>query len=188
MIYISAPAALLALVALGAGPQPDRRPPGQAPGPPGRMTERLHRMTPSERQNVLSKLPEERRALVEQRLGKLDQLPPEALRRLGEEYSRFRQLPEEKQNEIRKLFRAFSELPEERRPRLRQELIDLRAMNPAGREARLDSEEFGSEYDERERGLLKQLLHALPEHSPATHTEAIPQDQDPKHERPESGR
>lgn len=126
------------------------------------MIDELKRMSPSQREGVLSKLPRERRSLVEQRLEKLDRLTPEARQRLREEYELFQQLPEEKQEQMRRLFRQFSQLSEDRRTVLRREMLGLRGASATARTARLASDSFEADYDEHERTLLKSLIEVLP--------------------------
>ena len=158
------PAAVLLALALSgtadAQPRGGRRP----EVPPHLVMERLSRMTPGERDRLFSKLPPERRSLLEERLGKYSKMPSEAKERLRDEYNSFQQLPADKQEEVRKLYKQFSELPEDRRPALRKELVRLRNMPAERRTRRMGSERFRTEYSDSERTLLTSLVEILTKH------------------------
>lgn len=149
-------------MAVTAAAQPRR---GRGPDvPPHLLMERLSRMTPNERDRLFSKLPPERRSLIEERLGKYSKMPSAAKERLRDEYSSFQQLPPEKQEEVRKLYKQFSELPEDRRPALRRELVRLRNMPENRRTKRMASGKFLEEYSDSERSLLASLVDILAKH------------------------
>lgn len=137
-----------------------RRNPGENV-PPHLLMERLNRMKPAERERLLSRMPAERRNLVERRLQKFAELPPEARDRLHSEYTRFQQLPPEKQDNLRKLFKQFSAIEQERQRHLRRELVRLRNMPSERRAQRMSSERFRTEYNESERKLLEDLTGIL---------------------------
>lgn len=159
--FTSAVLCTLALAATATA-QPRR---GRAPDvPPHLVLERLSRMTPGERDRLFSRLPPERRSLIEERLGKYSKMPSAAKERLRDEYNSFQQLPAEKQEEVRKLYKQFSELPETRRPALRRELVRLRNMPEDRRTKRMASDRFLEEYSESERTLLASLVDILAKH------------------------
>ena len=132
--------------------------------PPHLLMERLSRMTPGERDRLFSKIPAERRSLLEDRLDKYNKMPSEAKQRLRDEFNSFQQLPAEKQDEVRKLYKQFSELPEDRRPVLRRELHRLRGLPPERRAWRMATERFRSDYNDSERTLLAALVEILSKH------------------------
>src|SRR4030088_3092757 len=103
-----------------AGP---KKMPGHGPGVGA--FERLSKMPPAQRQQVLEKLSPERKARVESRLEEYNNLPPAEKQRLHEQYESFQQLPPEKQDAVRKLYQKFNVLPEERRATVRQEFQQL---------------------------------------------------------------
>src|SRR5688572_20612037 len=155
--------ALLALALSGPAQAQPRK--GRGPDvPPHLVMERLSRMTPGERDRLFSKLPPERRSLLEERLGKYSKMPSEAKERLRDEYNSFQQLPADKQEEVRKFYKQFSELPEDRRPALRKELVRLRNMPAERRTKRMASDRFRTEYSESERTLLTSLVDILTKH------------------------
>ncbi len=154
---------ILVLVASAAVSQPRRG--GPPAVPPHLLIERLSRMTPSERDRLLSRLPAERRSLLEERISRYSNMPEDARKRLREEYEFFQQLPEDKQAQVRKLYRQFSDLPDERRRELRRELLLLRSMDSDGRSKRVESEAFRMSYEESERHILTGLIEILQRHS-----------------------
>ena len=156
--------AVLLAVAITGTVEAQRRK-GRAPDvPPHLVMERLSRMTPGERDRLFSKLPPERRSLLEDRLGKYSRMPHEAKQRLRDEYNSFQQLPADKQEEVRKLYKQFSELPEDRRPALRRELVRLRNIPAKRRTKRMASNKFLAEYSDTERTLLASLVDILSQH------------------------
>jgi hypothetical protein len=123
--------------------------------------ERLHRMSPAERDRMLSNLSPEKREKVEQSLEKYANMPPAAKERLDEEYKNFQQLTPEKQERVRELFQEFNEISEERRKEVRRELTRLRNLNSERRNSRVNSESFRNKFDESEQRLLEELSDLL---------------------------
>ena len=163
MITRRASAVLLAVAFAGTVEAQPRK--GRGPDvPPHLVMERLSRMTPGERDRLFSKLPPDRRSLLEERLGKYSRMPSEAKERLRDEYNSFQQLPTDKQEEVRKLYKQFSELPEDRRPALRRELVRLRNMPDDRRTKRMASKRFLGDYSDAERTLLTSLVDILTKH------------------------
>ncbi|MBC7926601.1 MAG: DUF3106 domain-containing protein [Bryobacteraceae bacterium] len=130
--------------------------------PPHLTLERLNRMTPEEREQLLSRMPRQRRLNFEDRLERFRSLPEPVRERLRLEYNNFQQLPPEKQDTVRKLFRRFSDIPEERRADVRRELARLRKMSPERRSKIMESPEFQADFNEMERELLAGLTANLP--------------------------
>jgi hypothetical protein len=154
--------AMLTTLAGGVLAQPRKaapRKPGQPP--PHLAIERFNRMSPDERDQMLKRLPPERKAAVEQRLERFNKMSPEAKKRLREEFDQFQQLPPEKQETVRKTFRDFNQLPEERQPEVRRELQRLRRMTADERQSRLNSEEFRDKFNAEEQGMLETLSDLL---------------------------
>lgn len=146
--------------ALAQGPVGPRksRPPAV---PPHLVMERLSRMSPSERDRLFGRLPQERRDAIEERLRKYSEMPPAMKKRLRDEYNLFQQLTPEKQEEMRKLFKQLGDFPEDRRAAIRRELVRLRNMPPERREKRMASPRFSEEYNEDERQFLSNLTELL---------------------------
>ena len=157
-------AAVLLALALSGAVQAQPRKSRGPDVPPHLVMERLSRMTPGERDRLFSKLPAERRSLLEDRLDKYNKMPSEAKQRLREEFNSFQQLPADKQEEVRKLYKQFSDLPDDRRPVLRRELYRLRGLPEDRRAKRMASERFRSDYSDSERTLLAGLVEILSKH------------------------
>jgi hypothetical protein len=139
------------------------------PGPPSYLAiERLNRMPEQERQKLLDKLPPKRREMMERRLARYNQMPARGRERLKQEFDQFEGLPPEKKARVRELFRSFRDLPEDRRASVRRSYQSLRGLSEEERNRRLASEEFRSNFNEREQGLIQELsgLMAVPPRSP----------------------
>ncbi len=154
---------ILALGLAGAPAVGQNRGPALPPRPPNNVLERLERMSPEQREKVLSRLPPERRRRIEERLRWYDSLPPEERERLAWRYERFRQLPPERQQEVRQFFRRFGTLPPERRLALRQEARRLRFLPGPARQARINSPAFQNRYSPEERDMLRTILELAPQ-------------------------
>ena len=135
--------------------------PRRASIPPHLVLERLSRMSPEERENLLGRLPGDRRALLEDRLRRYREMPEAAKQRLREEYNLFQQLPPEKQEDMRRLFRQLGEFPPARSRALRRELVRLRNMTAEHRAQRMTSGRFKEEFSEPEREFLSNLMDVL---------------------------
>jgi hypothetical protein len=98
-------------------------------------------MTQEQREKALSRLPPEQRQQVEQRLSQFDK--------------QFRKLPPDQQAALQQRYEAFSKLPQDRRTAIRQELQELRAMRPAQRTERLNSDEAKQNFSPEELGILR---------------------------------
>jgi hypothetical protein len=130
--------------------------------PPGARIDALERMTPEQQERFLSTLPPPRRAEALRLLQKWREMTPEERRRARQTLGEFRGLPPEQQRRVRMLFVQFNSLPSERQPVLRNELAELRRLNPAERGTRMGSDEFRKQYSPVEQRLLADLSEALP--------------------------
>jgi hypothetical protein len=159
----------MAALTAWAGPDPQPRPGGPNAGTTGIKSspdpqiahpalEKLRNMTPAQRKEALKNVPPERRKQIEQRLEKYQQLTPQERQRLRN----FQQLPADKQEAIRNIAKKFNSVPVERREQLRTEFQNLQAMSADERRDRMNSDEFRSRYGQRERALLEDLSHLLP--------------------------
>jgi Protein of unknown function (DUF3106) len=119
--------------------------------------ERLRRMTPEQRERVLSLLAPERRQRVEARLAELDQMNDDQRARLGRRLQSFREMPVGDQDRLRDLAGQLNRMDPPRRQVLRRELLRLRTMAEAERQMRLESPQFRRLYSTEERSLLEQL-------------------------------
>ena len=124
--------------------------------------DRWNQMSPEERERELAKLPPERARRIRERIRRYNQLPPREKQALREGYRKFAQLPPDKQEIVRQSLRDFRQLPLERRPLVRQEIGRLRALPEAQRGARLNSEEFRSQFSPRERQIILNITEYLP--------------------------
>jgi uncharacterized protein DUF3106 len=115
----------------------DRR---QPPAAIFRQLERLSQMSPEDRETQLSRLPPQRRQLIERRLNRYMQLSPEQRQRLRERYE------------------AFEKLPVDRQDALRDELQYLRSLRPVLRRQRLNSPELQQSFSPDEQRLLRESL------------------------------
>ncbi|MBY0505160.1 MAG: DUF3106 domain-containing protein [Bryobacteraceae bacterium] len=146
---------------MGPGMRPGLK---KGPPPPARaMIERWREMSPDERQQMVDRLPPERREAFRRRMEMWDSLNPQERKGAGDRLDRFRDLPPAQQRAARQAFRQFNQLPPERRREMRQEMTVLRGMSDEERTARLNSDDFRSKFDARERGLLQDLAASLPE-------------------------
>jgi hypothetical protein len=100
--------------------------------------ERFLKMTPEEREKALSRLPPERRAVIEQRLQRYENLTPEQKERMNQRLD------------------SFQSLRPARRIAVRQELQRLRQMSFAERRKTLNSEEERQKFSPEEYQLLRE--------------------------------
>ena len=128
--------------------------------------ERLSKMPPAQRERALSKLPPQRKAIVQDRLDRYNELSPKQREKLRNEYESFQQLPPERQEQLRRSFRQLNELPEDRRKPVRQEIVRLRGLSPDERKTRIESDRFKSKFSEEERHLLGNLAEFIPSPEP----------------------
>jgi hypothetical protein len=122
--------------------QPIARPKTPAQIPDAQVN-RLMKMSPEEREKVLSNLPPQRRQALEQRL------------------SRFDQLPTEQKAELDRRFQEFQKLSPVRRQAVRDELQTLRGLRQPERRARMNSPEFREQYSPEEIRLMRDV-YGLP--------------------------
>jgi len=146
----------------GPGRQQTPRAPLFAPGAIN-MLERLERLSPEERRQLLDRLPPARRANIEARLRRYEALPPEEKDRLRRQYQRFRQLPPERQEAVRQLFRRLNELPAERRRALRNGVWQLQRLDETIRTRRMNSPAFRARYTPDEQQMIRDILELNPE-------------------------
>ncbi len=97
-------------------------------------------MTPEQREDALSRLPPERRAVVEERLNRIAQLPADQRTRLDDRYQRFMSLPPARQLAVR------------------EELQNLRALPPAERRRRLEDPGVQQDFSAGEQQILRESL------------------------------
>jgi hypothetical protein len=124
--------------------------------------DRWNQMSPEERERELAKLPPERARKIRERIRRYNQLPPREKQALREGYQTFAQLPPEKQEIVRQSMRQFRQLSLERRPLVRREIGQLRALPEAQRGARMNSEEFRSQFSPQERQIIRDITEYLP--------------------------
>ena len=151
---------------------------GRSPGPGGRlgiglkkgppppspaMLDRWRGMSADERQQMVDRLPPERRDIFRRRMELWENMKPAERKGVSDRFDRFRDLPPEQQTSARRAFRQFNQLPPERRRDLRLEMNSLRKLTEEERAARFNSEEFRNKFDANERGLVQDLAAALPE-------------------------
>ncbi len=158
-IGLKGPGGRLGLPGIG----PKGRGPGPGGPPPPEMMDRWREMSADERQQMVDRLPPDRRDTFRRRMEMWENMRPEERKGMRDRIDRFRDLPPEQQKSARQAFRQFNRLPAERRGELRKEMLSLRGMTDEERTARMNSEEFKSRFDARERGMMQDLTAALPE-------------------------
>ena len=141
---------------LGIGPK-------KGPPPSPAMLDRWRGLSADERQQMVDRLPAERRDVFRRRMELWENMKPSERKGVSDRFDRFRDLPPEQQTTARRAFRRFSQLPPERRHELRLEMNALRKLTEEERAARFNSEEFRALFDVRERSLVQDLAAALPE-------------------------
>ena len=119
--------------------------------------ERLLRMTPVQRERVLSAMAPDRRQRIEARLAELGHMNDNQRAKLGRQLQSFRDLPVADQQRLRGLAKQLNMMDLPRRRVVRRELLGLRAMADADRQTRLASDEFRRQFSTEERDLLEQL-------------------------------
>ena len=148
---------------VSADPQPGLKRKGPGGFTP-EVVERFSRLTPSERDEALGKLPPERRKMMERRLEAWANTSPEERRRLEGSYARFQEMTPEKQQEVRQLFRRFSETFEpERRHQAHKAIRLLRKADAEERKRILGSGPLQKNFNEDERKLIEQMANDLPD-------------------------
>jgi len=157
----------LALLAPGVLAQENDEPvPGEAhagrPRSPMDQLDRLMRMSPEQREQVLSKLPPQRRQRIERRLERYSRLSPEQREMLRAQYNWFHNLPPEKQFELRRAFARFANQPPERQDLMRAELEQLRAMRPPQRWQVMGSPDFRNRFNPNERDIIGLIVDLMP--------------------------
>ena len=138
----------------GARRQPARSPMDQL--------DRLMRMSPEQREQVLSRLPPERRQNIEKRLERYSRLSPEQRELLRAQYNWFHNMPREKQFELRKVFGRFVNQPPDRQDAMRAELEQLRAMRPPQRWQTMGSPDFRTRFNPNERDIIGRIADLMP--------------------------
>ncbi len=126
------------------------------------LIDRWNQMSPEERERQLAKLPPERARQIRERIRRYNQLPPREKQALREGYERFAQLPPATQEIVRHSMRDFRQLPLNRRPLVRREITQLRAMPEAQRSARMNGEEFRSQFSPREQQIIRDITEYFP--------------------------
>jgi Protein of unknown function (DUF3106) len=124
--------------------------------------DRWNQMSPEERERELAKLPPERARQIRERIRRYNQLPPREKQALREGYQKFAQLSPERQEVVRQRMRDFRQLPQSRRQLVRREIGQLRALPEPQRGARMNSEEFRSQFSPRERQIVRDITEYLP--------------------------
>lgn len=155
--------------ALFADPQPrpkELRKGGLLMPPPGQAEalDKFNRLTPEERERVLSKMPAGRRQVFERRLEQWNNMPPVQKRRMEESLEAFRQLTPEQQETMRQLYRRFNDtLPDAKRGEGRRALALLRRMEPEQRKRALNGPRLKASFTDTERDLLAEMCEKLPD-------------------------
>ena len=154
-------AVLLAFAPAARAQQGTRAPARQREEAQQNNIDRWNRMSPEQRERELKRLPPERARLIRQRLRRYNQMNPEQQQALRERYKTFSQLPPEKQQVIRERLRVFRQLPPMRRQVVHGEVEHMRSMPEAQRQARLNSEEFQSQFSSEEQQIIRDLTEYL---------------------------
>jgi hypothetical protein len=134
----------------------------QPPRSPMDQLDRLMRMPPEQREQVLSRLPPQRRQNLEKRLERYSRLSPEQRELVRAQYNWFHNMPPEKQFELRKAFGRFVNQPPERQDAMRDELEQLRAMRPPQRWQTMGSPDFRNRFNPNERDIIGRIADLMP--------------------------
>ncbi len=132
------------------------------PRSPIDQLDRLMRMPPEQREQILSKLPPARRFNLERRLEQYSRLSPEQRELLRAQYNWFHNLPPEKQFQLRRAFARFAIQPPDRQDNMRAELELLRGMPRAQRWQRMGSPDFRTGFKPNERDIIGQIVDLMP--------------------------
>ena len=120
------------------------------------------RMSPTEREKALNRLPPQQRRRVEERLKRFNALPPERQQELKSMYNRLNQLPAPRQQVVRRSLNQFSREAPDRKHALRQELKSIAPLSAEEREARFASPEFREKFSDQEQGIVRNMSQLLP--------------------------
>ena len=157
-VALTAPAVL--------GQENDEPIPGEAqrgrPRSPMDQLDRLMRMSPEQREQLLSRLPPQRRQNIERRLERYSRLSPDQRELLRAQYNWFHNLPPEKQFDLRKAFARFANQPPERQDVMRAELEQLRVMRPPQRWEAMGSPDFRDRFNPNERDIIGRIVDLMP--------------------------
>ncbi len=132
------------------------------PTPGAALIERLNKMTPAQRQKVLSRMPAARRQLLEERIASFNRMAPEKRDQIRRELETFQQMPPERQAEVRRTLRAIADLPVERRQAVRRAVQQLRKDPPDVQQKRMVSTRFNERFSDEERKLIRDAVTLLP--------------------------
>lgn len=124
------------------------------PAPPNAPA-RIRRMDPKQRENLLDRLPPDRRKQAADRLDRLESLSPAQREQLEKRWEHFRQMSPENRKKARELFRDFNALPDERREALSAEFANLKSLPPEARSTRLKADELVKRFSKKERQILR---------------------------------
>lgn len=136
-----------------------RRPHHNGRGPAA--LERFNSLPPSEREQILGKMPPDRRKVLEQRIERYNQMSPQERDRLRDQLEKFRQLPPEQQDEARRVFRRFNSQPDDRQRAMRDEIDSLRKLSPDERRERMNSADFQERFSTQERRIMRDFDQAF---------------------------
>lgn len=162
-VLLAAPLVVL-LAPVVTGParaqQKPHRPVPQAQ--PANPIDRWNRMSPEERERELAKLPPARARQIRQRIWRYNHMSPEEQQAERERYQTFSQLPPDKQQIVRQRLSEFFQLPQTRRPVVHREVEQLRRLPEAQRLARLNTDQFRSQFSPQEQQIIRDLTTYLP--------------------------
>ena len=134
------------------------------PAPQAMVLDKMRRMTPEEREQVLRNMPSARRQMFERRLEQWNRLESGQKQRLQGSLESFRSLTPEQQQTVRGLYRKFSEtMPEEKRGDGKRILVRLRNLEPDERKALLNAPRVKARFTDSERELLAEMAEKLPD-------------------------
>jgi hypothetical protein len=156
----------LVLMAAAAGPARSQQEPDKPTAQQQRILDnsidRWNRMSPEERERELAKLPPARARLIRQRIRRYNQMNPDEQQALRERYQTFSQLPPEKRQIVRERLREFRQLPAARQPLVHREVEQLRLLPEAQRQARMNGDEFRSQFSPQEQQIIRDLSTYFP--------------------------
>jgi hypothetical protein len=123
---------------------------------------RFLRMTPEQQQRLLERATPQQQEQLRRSLENFQRLPPAERNRVLQMYQSFSTLPPETQRLVTRQIAAFNHLPEDRILPVRRELIRVLRMNPTERLARMNSDDFKTNYSPQEQQIVSDLSQNLP--------------------------
>ena len=109
-----------------------------------------------------NRLPQPQQQRLIDRLHQLDTMPPQQRQRTLSRIENMERLSPDRRQQVRSSAQELGAMPQERRQQVRSAFRSLRDLPPAERQQQLASPAFRSQYNDRERQILGNLLSVEP--------------------------